>query len=131
MAVPHFGPRSSHQLWHNSQVNSSVTNITDNQSLAAATSNRLILASKIRSLNSSSHHYQPSLYSQLPSGTRLIRGVAKFLRAKCVPYHIRFASYATVNRALKFLSWPKDCVQIHQTLFPPRGQGLGTRLSFS
>ena len=24
--------------------------------------------------------------------------------------------------------WPKDCVQIHQTLFPPRGWGLGTRL---
>ena len=27
--------------------------------------------------------------------------------------------------------WPKDCVQIHQTLFPPRGWGLGTRLSNS
>ena len=25
--------------------------------------------------------------------------------------------------------WPKDCAQIHQTLFPPRGWGLGTRLS--
>ena len=24
--------------------------------------------------------------------------------------------------------WTKDCVQIHQTLFPPRGWGLGTRL---
>ena len=27
VAVPHFGPRSSHQLWHNSQISSSVTNI--------------------------------------------------------------------------------------------------------
>ena len=25
--------------------------------------------------------------------------------------------------------WPKDRVQIYQTLFPPRGWGLGTRLS--
>ena len=24
--------------------------------------------------------------------------------------------------------WPEDCVQIHQTLFPRRGWGLGTRL---
>jgi hydroxyethylthiazole kinase-like sugar kinase family protein len=24
--------------------------------------------------------------------------------------------------------WIKDCVQIHQTLFPPRGWDLGTRL---
>ena len=23
--------------------------------------------------------------------------------------------------------WPKDCVQIHQTLFSPQGWGLGTR----
>ena len=55
-----------------------------------------LLAFKIRFLNSSSHRYQPSLYSQLPSRTCLIRGVVnilgawlKILCAKCaIPHHI-------------------------------------------
>ena len=34
MAVPHFGPRSSHQLWYNSQVSSSV--ITDIKSMTGS-----------------------------------------------------------------------------------------------
>ena len=95
MAVPHFGPRSCrvqwrtqgvlrvlehpHQLRHNSQLSSSVTNIiTDNNDWQLLPAINL-LVSKICSLNSSSHRYQPSLYSQLPSRMRLIRGVVNIL----------------------------------------------------
>ena len=73
MAVPHFWPRSSHQLWHNSQVSSSVTNISyliliiDDWKLLPTID---LLASEIHYLNRCSHHYQPSLYSQLSLGMR-------------------------------------------------------------
>ena len=79
MAVPHFGPRSSHQLWHNSQINSSVTNIiTDNRSLAATTSNRLtgLLNSHLKQQLSSlpAFFVQPATFR-----TCLIRGVVNIL----------------------------------------------------
>jgi hypothetical protein len=34
----------------------------------------------------------------------------------------------SLERSISF-PWIKDCVQIHQTLFPPWGWGLGTRLT--
>jgi hypothetical protein len=42
-----------------------------------------------------------------------------------------YAKAATSLERSNSFPWPKDCIQIHQTLVPPRGWGLGTRLATS
>ena len=51
--------------------------------------------------------------------------------ALCIP--VVGESYDCAKAAISLersnsFPWPEDCVQIHQTLFPRRGWGLGTRL---
>ena len=49
----------------------------------------------------------------------------------CIPVVGESYDYAKAAISLEHsnsLPWSRDCVQIHQTLFPPRGWGLGMRL---
>ena len=53
--------------------------------------------------------------------------------ALCIPAVGESYDYAKAAISLECLNsfpWPKDCVQIHQTLFPPQGWDQGMRLYY-